>query len=1100
MMYACWQRTAKGDAQDSRRPIDAPGTKLSRLLFLAVMSLFFIVLTHRVAWAQATQTNSDLDQTLNKVFDSTNIALRVNAVATGGGAGQSTIFFNGDQIFNKIFDSTNNALKVNCVVGCTNGTGVGTVTSVGLALPSTFQVTGSPVTTSGTITAAWASQTSNHIFASPNGAAGTPVFRSLVDADLTPSYSGVGSCPSNQWVTGLSRNSAPTCLQPVFTSISGIIGSNQLPGATASALGAIQLTGDLGGTANSPKVTWLQGYPLSSSPPANGQCLVYTTSWGPGSCGGSGLPSSWTTSSTNNAVTAQPMAGQDAVPLTLAPSVASPTADIFDVCSTSPCSSGTKYVWVAANGNLNFIGNNTTYGSTSQSTQSFLRLYGSTGNSNLAPPYFDLEKTDGSVKSYLAPSTTLNGVVGVSSAIPGGDIQAPAGALAGTASGGTGSGPVIVIANSTTGTANGLLAKLTGSGTSPTATTAGIGDTAVPLYPVVTGGGTSGSAALSVSGVAQCMFDGATTISHFVQASTTAAGDCHDAGASAPTSGWVVGQVMSTNAAGGAYNVQVGPPGYNAASGGSGTVTSVGLTGTANQITVTGASPITTSGSWTLSIPNNPTLPGTTTGTFSGNLTGNVTGNVTGNASGTAATITGALALANTPLTTSQDILYDNNAGALDRLPISTVTSGQCLGNNSGTWGSVACAGSSAFSSLTGGTNTSAAMVVGSGASLVPASGSAGTVTANGLIFGSTTIPTTGTAPTSGQCLQYNGTGWAGAACSGGSSAFSSLTGGTNSSAAMLVGTGASLGPNGTGTVTATGVVSSAGTENAVSPVAATNGAMAQDSNTNTYYLGVTANSVTNSWPVCLPMDFSCYSGREDWWNYATGNLGSWNWTKTQESSNVTTPAVSLPQSTSAPLPDPIYLSYTSDATSGHGTLIYTQGGLNWNWGASPSGVYWMWKFRFQQPQASTDETNGETFFIGLNGSSAGGNCVFHSLGICLDTTASDTTWQFETSSGASRSVSSTGVSLDNNWHTLYIWYANVSTEFWFQLDNGGTTCFTSAASGGCSGAGTTVHNANLPGTSFYTGPYVSALARSANAVKVNLGRVAFDVRGMTSP
>jgi hypothetical protein len=37
--------------------------------------------------------------------------------------------------------------------------------------------------------------------------------------------------------------------------------------------------------------------------------------------------------------------------------------------------------------------------------------------------------------------------------------------------------------------------------------------------------------------------------------------------------------------------------------GGSGTVTSVGLLGTANQITVTGASPITTSGSWTLSLP-----------------------------------------------------------------------------------------------------------------------------------------------------------------------------------------------------------------------------------------------------------------------------------------------------------------------------------------------------------------------------------------------------------------------------------------------------------------------------------------------------------------
>jgi|GEM_PF-635851 len=81
-----------------------------------------------------------------------------------------------------------------------------------------------------------------------------------------------------------------------------------------------------------------------------------------------------------------------------------------------------------------------------------------------------------------------------------------------------------------------------------------------------------------------------------------------------------------------------------------GTVSSVGLVGTANQITVTGASPITTSGSWTLSFPSGGvTLPGTTTGTFSGSLTGNVTGNVSGSSgstSGNAATATG---LAATP-------------------------------------------------------------------------------------------------------------------------------------------------------------------------------------------------------------------------------------------------------------------------------------------------------------------------------------------------------------------------------------------------------------------------------------------------------------------
>jgi hypothetical protein len=62
------------------------------------------------------------------------------------------------------------------------------------------------------------------------------------------------------------------------------------------------------------------------------------------------------------------------------------------------------------------------------------------------------------------------------------------------------------------------------------------------------------------------------------------------------------------------------------------------ITGTANQITASAAT-----GAVTLSIPTNPTLPGTTTGTFSGNLTGNVTGNVTGSSgstTGNAATAT----------------------------------------------------------------------------------------------------------------------------------------------------------------------------------------------------------------------------------------------------------------------------------------------------------------------------------------------------------------------------------------------------------------------------------------------------------------------------
>jgi hypothetical protein len=62
----------------------------------------------------------------------------------------------------------------------------GTVTSVGLALPaSVFNVSGSPVTTSGTLTGSFTTQTANTVFAGPaSGAAATPTFRALVPADL----------------------------------------------------------------------------------------------------------------------------------------------------------------------------------------------------------------------------------------------------------------------------------------------------------------------------------------------------------------------------------------------------------------------------------------------------------------------------------------------------------------------------------------------------------------------------------------------------------------------------------------------------------------------------------------------------------------------------------------------------------------------------------------------------------------------------------------------------------------------------------------------------------------------------------------------------
>ena len=63
--------------------------------------------------------------------------------------------------------------------------GGGTVTSVGLSLPNVFTVSGSPVTSTGTLTATLATQVANRIFAGPGtGADASPTFRALVVDDI----------------------------------------------------------------------------------------------------------------------------------------------------------------------------------------------------------------------------------------------------------------------------------------------------------------------------------------------------------------------------------------------------------------------------------------------------------------------------------------------------------------------------------------------------------------------------------------------------------------------------------------------------------------------------------------------------------------------------------------------------------------------------------------------------------------------------------------------------------------------------------------------------------------------------------------------------
>ncbi len=130
------------------------------------------------------------------------------------------------------------------------------------------------------------------------------------DVQLAGAYSGVGSCPVNSFTTTLSRNGAPTCApavaastalshqfataisaagalsysQPAFSDISGSVASSQLPGASNAAVGALQLAGDLGGTAAAPKVAGLQGNPVAGTAPTANQVLQWIgAAWSPAS-------------------------------------------------------------------------------------------------------------------------------------------------------------------------------------------------------------------------------------------------------------------------------------------------------------------------------------------------------------------------------------------------------------------------------------------------------------------------------------------------------------------------------------------------------------------------------------------------------------------------------------------------------------------------------------------------------------------------------------------------------------------------------------------------------------------------------------------------
>jgi len=69
------------------------------------------------------------------------------------------------------------------------GAASGTVTSVALTVPAEFSVSGSPITTSGTLAVTKANETANTVWAGPtSGSAAAPTFRALISADMPSGF------------------------------------------------------------------------------------------------------------------------------------------------------------------------------------------------------------------------------------------------------------------------------------------------------------------------------------------------------------------------------------------------------------------------------------------------------------------------------------------------------------------------------------------------------------------------------------------------------------------------------------------------------------------------------------------------------------------------------------------------------------------------------------------------------------------------------------------------------------------------------------------------------------------------------------------------
>ena len=172
----------------------------------------------------------------------------------GGGALSSNILLNlvGDSPApggSKYYGTDNLGNK-----GWLTTTGGGSVSSVGLTMPAIFTVSGSPITTTGTLGVTYVTQSANTIFAGPtSGGVSAPAFRSLVTADFPASGAAAatyGSATQSAVVavdtTGRITSASNSTITPAFSSITGTPTTLAGYGITDAALSATTISAGTG--------------------------------------------------------------------------------------------------------------------------------------------------------------------------------------------------------------------------------------------------------------------------------------------------------------------------------------------------------------------------------------------------------------------------------------------------------------------------------------------------------------------------------------------------------------------------------------------------------------------------------------------------------------------------------------------------------------------------------------------------------------------------------------------------------------------------------------------------------------------------------------